>query len=172
MEELIDELNEAGSKIGTITKDEAHAKGILHRVVHVWIINDKNQILVQKRAPLKDFYPNVWDVSFAGHVKAGESSLEAVLREGKEELGIDVDENDLEYAFTFLDKLYYKDIVSNEFADVYVLRKNIDISNLKLQSEELEQVMWLPLSRFFVLCYSNKFLPHIEGYKRLKDYLS
>ena len=94
MEEIIDLLDEKGKVIGEVSKEKAHKSGLFHRVVHVWILNDKNQILVQRRSKAKDFYPNVWDVSFAGHIHAGESSLDAALREGKEELAmvaVDID---------------------------------------------------------------------------------
>ena len=97
--------------------------------------------------------------------------MDAALREGREELGLKLHIQDLEYAFTFLDKLQYKDIKVNEFADVFILRKNIDLAHLNLQKEELDDVKWLNLDEFFVLCQTSQFLPHIEGYKRLKRYL-
>lgn len=171
MEEIIDLLDEKGKVIGEVSKEKAHKSGLFHRVVHVWILNDKNQILVQRRAKAKDFYPNVWDVSFAGHIHAGESSLDAALREGKEELGLKLNKENLEYAFTFLDKMTYRDIVANEFADVFILRKNIDLSHLNLQKEELDDVKWLNLDIFFKTCQTSEFLPHLEGYRRLKEYL-
>ncbi len=171
MKEFVDMLDINGDTIGIVEKNEAHSKGILHRVVHVWVINSRNQILIQKRASEKDFFPNVWDVSFAGHIRAGESSASAGVREGNEELGLDIEENELKYAFTFLDKLHYKNMNVNEFADVYILKKDINLDNLSLQKEETGDVKFISLSEFFVLCYTNKFLPHYEGYRKLKEYL-
>ena len=91
--EIIDQYNYIGEKIGTVDKEIAHQKGLWHKSVHVWILNDKNEILLQYRCADKKLYPNTWDVSFAGHISAGESSIDAVIREGKEELGIKVDLN-------------------------------------------------------------------------------
>ena len=45
--EMIDLLDESGQKIGVIDKAVAHKEGQWHRSVHVWIVNDNNQILLQ-----------------------------------------------------------------------------------------------------------------------------
>ena len=55
-------------------KSIAHAYGDWHKSIHAYLINDKNEIVIQKRSAGKDLYPNIWDVSFAGHVCAGEST--------------------------------------------------------------------------------------------------
>ena len=88
--EMIDQYNLRGEKINVIDKAEAHKLGLWHKAIHVWVVNDNNEILLQYRCKDKSFYPNTWDCSFAGHIGTGESSLETVLREGKEELGIDI----------------------------------------------------------------------------------
>ncbi len=105
--EMIDQLNEeTGEVIGIVDKDIAHRDGLWHKSVHVWIVNDKNQILLQQRCAEKKFYPNVWDSSFAGHVGAGEDSITSAIREGEEELGIQVDINKMNYLFTYKEKAY------------------------------------------------------------------
>src|SRR3989338_4420810 len=69
--------------LGEITREKAHQEGLLHRVAVIYVVNDKNEILVNERA--KDGY---LDHSSAGHVDIGESYLEAAKRELEEELGI------------------------------------------------------------------------------------
>ena len=54
-------------------KQQAHEDGNFHRTAHVWIINDKNELLLQKRSASKKSHPNCWDISGAGHIRAGES---------------------------------------------------------------------------------------------------
>ena len=98
--EMIDEYNHIGEKIGVIDKAIAHKKGTWHKAIHVWVINNKNEILLQYRCAEKKLYPNTWDCSFAGHIGTGESSTQAVLREGKEELGIDVNLENREYVLS------------------------------------------------------------------------
>ena len=68
VKEIIDEYNYRGEKIGVVDKDIAHEKGLWHKSVHVWLINDKNEILLQYRCAEKKLYPNTWDISFAGHI--------------------------------------------------------------------------------------------------------
>ena len=99
--ELIDYFDEKRNFKGVIDKAVAHKNGLWHRSVHVWIINSKNQILLQKRCAAKKFYPEFWDCSFAGHIGAGECSVVSAIREGEEELGLKLKESDLKYAFTF-----------------------------------------------------------------------
>ena len=71
--EHIDIVDENNNLIGIKKeKEQAHKDGNFHRSVHIWILNNKYEILLQKRGPNQK-YPNKWDVSSAGHVKAGES---------------------------------------------------------------------------------------------------
>ena len=102
--ELIDEIDETGKFIRVIDKSIAHRDGLWHKSVHVWIVNANNQILLQYRCSEKKFFPDFWDASFAGHIGAGENSLTTALREGKEELGIDVDLSKMEFIFTNKEK--------------------------------------------------------------------
>ena len=96
MTELIDVLDENGNKTGEVeTKEEIYKRGLWHRSVHIWIENDKQELLVQKRNPLKNTFPNLWAISSAGHVIAGETSIESGLRELKEELDVDAKKEDL-----------------------------------------------------------------------------
>ena len=95
--EYIDIIDENNNITGIKKeKEQAHKDGNFHRSVHIWILNNKNEILLQKRGPNQK-YPNKWDVSSAGHVKAGESIIEAAKREVNEELGLIVEEKELEF---------------------------------------------------------------------------
>ena len=87
MEEILDIFNEQGEKIREAPKSEAHHSGLLHRTAHVWFLNSKGQLLIQKRAKNKKTFPGYWDNSASGHVAAGKSSVEGAYIETKEELG-------------------------------------------------------------------------------------
>lgn len=77
--EYIDIFDENNNPIGEKKekrkkkKQQAHEDGNFHRTAHVWIINDKNELLLQKRSASKKSHPNCWDISGAGHIRAGES---------------------------------------------------------------------------------------------------
>lgn len=169
--EMIDEYNYRGEKVGVVDKAIAHKDGLWHKSVHVWILNDKNEILLQYRCADKKLYPNTWDCSFAGHISAGESSIEAVLREGKEELGIDVNLENLNFVFTNREEIKFEQIKSNEFVDIFVLRQNVDINDLHFQKEEVSDAKFVSLEKFFDLIENGAVLPHDVEYLLLKKIL-
>lgn len=69
-------------------KTQAHEEGDFHRTAHIWIINDNKELLLQKRSANKKSHPNCWDISGAGHIRAGENILDGAIRELREELGV------------------------------------------------------------------------------------
>lgn len=122
MEEQIDILNELGQKTGeSRTRNEVHRLGLWHRTVHIWLFDANGKILFQLRAHDKENNPNLYDTSCAGHISAGDSSLESAIREIYEELGLEKNPEDLKYLFearqsSVLNAGTYLD---NEFYDVY-----------------------------------------------------
>jgi isopentenyldiphosphate isomerase len=93
-------------------------EGDYHMVVHIWIVNDKREVLIQKRQPWKDKWPNMWDSSAAGCAIKGDDSKSADVRETKEELGIDLDIDKAEHLFTVK--------FSCGFDDVWAVRQNVN----------------------------------------------
>jgi 16S rRNA (adenine1518-N6/adenine1519-N6)-dimethyltransferase len=93
--ELFDVVNERNEVMGQLTRGEVHARKLLHRAVHIFVINKRGQIYLQQRSHLKDVSPLKWDSSAAGHLDAGESYASAAVRETREEIGIDVDVTEL-----------------------------------------------------------------------------
>jgi len=168
--EIIDWYDEKGERKGVIDKAIAHKEGLWHKSVHVWIINDKNQILMQKRCAKKRFFPNYWDCSFAGHVGQGEDSLVSAIREGQEELGLNLRPKDFKFLFTIKEEFVWKDITSREFVDVYVVEKNIKLDNLKYQQEEVECAKYFEMSEIFKNDRCSNIFPHSYEYKRLNHY--
>lgn len=171
MKEIIDELNDKGEVIGAIDKDVAHKEGRLHRAIHLWIINDDGEILLQYRSGDKKLYPNTWDVSVGGHVSTNEDSIEALSRETKEELGIDLDLGSVEYFGTIHERLKHDDIDSNELVDVFIARQNINKKDIMLQKEEVSDIRWVSIEEMFHLIDNNQLLPHEEEYKKMREYL-
>ncbi len=170
--ELIDYYDENGRLLGVIDKAIAHREGLWHKSVHLWIFNSKNQVLLQKRCAQKKFFPGYWDVSVAGHISAGENSIDTSLREAKEEIGLNTNENEIEFAFTIKEKFKWKDIQSNEFVDVYILNKDINLSKLKFQKEEVETVQFVDKSIIFSPNPNADIFPHYEEYKLLENLIN
>ena len=142
--ELLDVLDENGKKTGEVEdRSEIYRKGLWHRASHIWIINDNNELLVQKRNPYKQTFPNLWAISVAGHVDSGENSLDTAIREVKEELNLDATPDEFEYLFTIKRETPYKDSFLRVFDDVYLLHRNIDCEQTKLQVEELTDIKYV-----------------------------
>ena len=88
MTEIWDLLDENGKETDEIMQaGEPIPEGRYHKGADVWIVNSKNQILIQKRSPNKRLSPNVWAMT-GGSVIKGETSLQTIQRETLEELGI------------------------------------------------------------------------------------
>jgi isopentenyldiphosphate isomerase len=97
--ELLIQVSDDDSRIiGPVERRFVHGNpAIIHRAVHIVILNDEGLMLLQKRAAAKYIMPGRWDTSVGGHVDYGESYEEAAHREAEEELGVPL--ADLEYLY-------------------------------------------------------------------------
>ncbi len=84
---LVDELDR---EIGRSAKSDCHAgNGVLHRAFSIFVFNDKNELLLQRRSAEKPLWPDYWSNTCCSHPRVGESMEEAVSRRLVEELGIE-----------------------------------------------------------------------------------
>lgn len=142
MSEKFDVLNERGEFTGEIaTREECHAKGLWHRAVYAFIIDD-GKVMLQKRSSNKKLWPNLWDVTVGGHVDAGEFGRQALIRETKEELGIDIDDNDIKYLVGSASINEKGDIINKHYNECYMINKKVDISEIVLQKEEVSDIRY------------------------------
>lgn len=88
MEDIFDIVNERDEVIGRKPRSEVHARGLLHRAVHVLVFNSRGEVFLQKRSMKKDRQPGVWDSSCSGHVDSGEEYDQTAVRELREEIGL------------------------------------------------------------------------------------
>lgn len=88
MEEYLDIVNENDQVIGRDTRKNVHKNYQIHRGIHVFVLNSKGKLLIQKRSTKKDYYPGYYDASVGAQVLSGESYREAAIRETQEELGL------------------------------------------------------------------------------------
>lgn len=109
-----------------------------HLSVHIWFINARGELLIQKRAENKRHMPGVW-AACGGAVMAGEDSLTAAVRESYEEMGIIVDPARLVRILT------YTSPERHSHMDVYMYRYECDPDALTLQEEEVSRAGWFPL---------------------------
>ncbi|MGD9124592.1 MAG: NUDIX domain-containing protein [Desulfarculaceae bacterium] len=99
--------------IDTRTRGEIHQGGLLHRAVHILVLDAQGRIYLQRRSANKDSHPHKWTSSASGHVDAGEDYAQAAVRELKEELNLDL-------PLTRVGKLPASAATDNEFSEVFL----------------------------------------------------
>ena len=171
MTEFFDILDDSGRPTGsTKARELVHKDGDWHKAVHIWIVNDKDEILLQKRSPNKDSNPNMWDVSSAGHLSAGDDSLTGAMREIKEELGLDIPPAQFTFLGTLKDaQRYTPTFINNEFNDIYLLRISPKLDQIVIQKEEIAEVKYVTIDEFRQLIKNKDktLLMHAEEFKIL-----
>lgn len=165
-EEFVDVYATDGSKTGEIlTKEQAIKEGKLIKAFQIWILNNKNEALMQLRSLEKVHDAGMIDIC-GGHVQSGEMEIEAVVREIKEELG----ENTFSPSeFSKIQKIgtgrvdftKYKR-QGNYIVPWYLLKLNRSISyeDFELQETEIAKVKWIP--------YENVKSAIIEGKENIR----
>lgn len=134
-------------------------EGEYHLVVHICVFNGRGQLLLQQRQKDKEGYPNLWDVSAAGSALAGENSAAAASRELREELG-------LVHDFT-KERPFWTTHFERGFDDWYFIRMEADISDLRLQPEEVQDARWADLAEIERMLDSGEMVPYYRDLVRL-----
>ena len=172
--EYIDVLDENGNKKHIVrNKQLIYKMGDWHRTVHVWVLNSRNELLIQKRAVDKETFAGLWAISVAGHVRTGEDSIFAAKRELKEEINLNVNDNDLKFIFSLKRKQPCQAGILNVHDDVYLLQRDLDITNISLQIEEVTDVRFINYKEFenYLKKGDPRFVPYCDEHKMLFEYL-
>ncbi len=141
--ERLDVLDEEGHVTGKVEdKDIIHEKGLWHKEVDAWIMNEKGEILIQKRAETKKQAPNKW-VSTGGHVKSGEDTKEAIVREVKEEIGLDCEKENLHLILIAKHRSYRGD--NNVFRYLYFYRTQKQLQDFILEKQEVSELKYITI---------------------------
>ncbi|WP_179020238.1 NUDIX hydrolase [Winogradskyella forsetii] len=159
MDEIIDIVDKHGKPTGkTALKSEAHTKGWYHNTIHLWLFTSKGEILLQQRSHKKAIYPLLWDVSVAGHIDAGETFINAALRETEEEIGLKLKPNRLQHIGIFRHETNYNDgqIQDNEFHQVFIAELNVPLDKLVIQEAEVEALKLVSFETFETLLKNSK----------------
>lgn len=169
MTELIDVLTPEGAPAGIIKpKPEVHRDGDWHRCAHVWIVASDGRVLLQRRALVKENWPGLWDISVAGHVSAGETAVEGAIREVLEEIGLHIEAEELRHIGTLRYSVELReDYIENEFHEVHVLHRDLDLGSLTLDPLEVAEVTFVHPGELGQ--YDR--VPHEEEYALLLTYL-
>jgi isopentenyl-diphosphate delta-isomerase len=170
--EYVDLLDPSGRPVGIRkSKSEVHRDGDWHGAAHVWILNRKGQILIQRRSPTKENWPNLWDVSVAGHISAGERPVETAIREAREELGITLAPRECRYLFTVAEQVTLNNgsYIDNEHHYAFLVERDLSVEDLKFSDGEVAEVRFVAVRALQIDLTTDPsgFVPHEEEYRRL-----
>ena len=140
-EEKVILVNDNDEKIGLMPKMEAHEKGLLHRAFSVFILNDKNELMLQQRANHKYHSPGLWTNTCCSHQRDGESNIAAGKRRLEEEMGFSVAIKELT---SFIYKAPFDNgLTEHEYDHVLLGYYNEDPV---INKDEVGDWKWMPLA--------------------------
>ena len=154
MQEFLDIVDKSDRVVGRDTRENVHASYQIHRGIHVFVVNSKKEILLQKRSMKKDYYPGYYDASVGAQVLSGESYKEAALRETEEELGFVPRE---------LSKVCDYDSFSERQREKRRLFVCVFEGEFKIDEEEVESVEWCAVEKIKRMI--EKGMDFTEGFK-------
>jgi len=144
-----DLLDADGNPTGkTIVRGEPLHAGMYHLVEHIWIVDSKGRLLIQQRNPNLRLMPGVWAAN-SGSAQAGEDSESAARRELFEELSIRTAPGELVYGGRMRRR--------NSFTDLWILYRDIDVTSLRLQKEEVAQAKWVTTEELIEMLEDRSF---------------
>ena len=140
MEDILILVDDNDQQIGSMGKDEAHAKGVKHRAFSVFLFNENNELLIQQRAFSKYHTPGLWANTCCSHPRDGETTLEATHRRLIFEMGIDAP---LTHVYEMAYEAHFDNgVIENEYDHVYLGRYN---ENPILNPDEVNDYRWISL---------------------------
>ena len=153
--ELVDLLNNRKELTGETCERNAVPEGKYRLSIHIWIVNDKNEILIQQRSASRKMFPNMW-TNTGGACIAGETSIETVFRELREELNVIPNIDDLELIASYKRK--------KDYVDVWLLRQNINIKDLKFNDNEVQAAKWVSIEEWKKLLIEEQAIKSSTNY--------
>lgn len=136
----------------TMVRGTEVPNGYYRLVVHACIFNSEGKMLIQQRQPSKKHWSDMWDLSVGGAAISGDTSQTAIEREIFEEIGLKLSFENKHPSLTIH--------LDGVFNDMYTIEKDLDISDLKLQPEEVKTVKWATKEEIYKLLDDGVFIPY------------
>ena len=157
MEEIWDIYDTDRNKTGKTARRgvDKLKEGEYHIIVNAIIMNSKNEILISQRAEFKEF-PLMWECN-GGSILKGETSLEGVLREVKEELGLEFKAEDAIYL-----KEVRRDRLPPDFKDLWLFRKDVDLKDVTFPDGEAVAAKWVSIDEFIEMYENKEIVPTVD----------
>ena len=155
-------------QIGVATREEVHRLGYWHETFHCWFIDkemDTDYIYLQLRSDTKKDYPNLFDITAAGHILVNET-IQDGIREIKEEVGIDVSFCEL-VPLGIIDYCVIKeDFIDKELANVFLYKCDKSFDDFTFQEEEVAGIVKVEFNDFIELWLGERDTIRIKGVEK------
>ena len=143
----------------TAVRGDKLPKGRYRLVVHICLFNERDEMLIQKRQTTQNIFANLWDLTAGGHVDAGERIVDGLIREVKEEIGVDVTEEECHFEFEYIeDKVH-------EIGQLYTIKIDKEENEFDIQKEEVDFVKWVTFEDFKNMFWSDNWAPYSDDFK-------
>lgn len=160
-------FDENRNHIGVATREDIHRLGFWHETFHCWFISKEegtDYLYLQLRSQTKKDYPNLLDITAAGHLLANET-VEDGIREIKEEIGIDLSFKELIPLGIIPYCAQMKDFIDKEFAHTYLYKSKISFDDFTLQVEEVAGMVKVEFNHFVELWNGVRDTIKITGFE-------
>ncbi len=157
--ELFPVVDLSGNVIGKATRGQCHDSHsmLLHPVVHLHVFTPRREaLLLQKRSLAKTIQPGKWDTAVGGHVDYGETIPEALLRETREELGVDAS------AAVAVGRYEWKSAVERELVNIFEMEADPDNFITSFDPEEVDEVKFWPVEEIKAAFGKEILTPNLE----------
>ncbi|MED3687387.1 NUDIX hydrolase [Peribacillus butanolivorans] len=169
--EILKVFNGDRNQIGVATREEVHRIGHWHEVFHCWFVSREagvDYIYLQHRCAMKKDYPNLLDITAAGHLLAHETIYDGV-REINEEIGIEVSFDELVSLGVIEYHVTKENFIDKEIANVFLYESTQCFNDFTLQKEEVSGMVKVELDDFEDLWAGTKEEVNIQGFEINQD---
>ncbi|WMX54709.1 NUDIX hydrolase [Peribacillus sp. R9-11] len=169
--EMLKVFNADRKQIGVATREEVHRMGHWHEVFHCWFVSREagvDYLYLQHRCEMKKDYPNLLDITAAGHLLAHQTIYDGV-REIKEEIGIEVSFDKLVSLGVIEYHVTKENFIDKELANVFLYESTQCFDDFTLQKEEVSGMVKVELDDFEDLWDGTKEEVNIQGFEINQD---
>lgn len=144
-------------------RGEKIPEGCYHLVVHVWIRNNKGEYLISQRSADRPTFPLMWEC-VGGSVIKGESSIEGAIREVKEEVGLDLEQEAGKLLFSKIrgTDVRYECKAYNDIMDVWLFNYSGEVQLEAATTNEVADCKWMTVSEIRKLYEEKKLVPTLD----------
>lgn len=165
-------VDKNGALLGVASREDIHSRGLWHETFHCWIVGrelGKDMVHLQLRSRDKADFPNLFDITAAGHIASHETVADGV-REIDEELGLSVGFKELAPLGVIFDEIRLPEFTDRERAHNFLYKADaIQWADYRLQTEEVAGIAAVDFQSFYELCTRRVETIEVKGFHETSE---